>query len=667
VSDTSPTPPTSPEAPSASGLDHARLRNLRDAAAALLETDPREALRLARACESLEGAADDGVVTGPTLLLTGKALMAASDFHSARTSMEQALALFGAAGDLAGLAESHSALGKIFLNIGLLELSVEHLEHSLDLTGRHTFLGSRAIMAGTFNQLAGVRYIQGEVGDAVALLHRSLQIWQEDGNFLGQVQCLINIGNTQSALAQYSEAIKTFSRAYKLQHQNSQNFKLEATLLHNLARTHHLDGDNPRAIKMLGSAYTAAQASQDKQVEASVALSLGTFHLQAANIGEAQLYLETALDLCRGMSYPFGELSALNSLGNLYEKTGQSLLAYVTYHDALAIALSIGSTQGELEARLNLGRFYLHSHSWEDALTQLQLALELAERTQSAKEAATAHETLCDLHKAQGDAAQALHHSEELRRLERELFNAERDRQTRNLSIQFEVERAQREADSYRLRTELEQEARQMAERQVEERTAELAQAQYEVVTRLAMAAEYRDGTTGDHTRRVGVMSARLARALGWTEARAELLGIAARLHDVGKMGIPDSILLKSGRLEAGEFTQMQTHTLIGATILSGGHSELLQLAEEIALTHHERWDGCGYPRRLAGTQIPLSGRIVAVADVYDALTQVRPYKKAWGHDDAVQELRAQAGRHFDPEVVEAALSVLCSPEDLHA
>ncbi|AFD27054.1 GGDEF family protein (plasmid) [Deinococcus gobiensis I-0] len=407
-------------------------------------------------------------------------------------------------------------------------------------------------------------------------------------------------------------------------------------------------------------AYNSILELDEPQMKATVNLNLGTFYLKVGNLKKSQIYLETALDLSRNNGDQFGEMNTLDSLGNLYEKTEQSLLAYITYHDALAIALSIGSTQGELDARLNLGRFYLHAESWDDAQTQLQLALELAERTQSAKETAAAHETLCELYKARGDAGQALHHSEELRRIERELFNAARDRQTRNLSIQFEVERAQREADSYRLRTELEQEARQMAERQVEERTAELAQAQYEVVTRLAMAAEYRDGTTGDHTRRVGVMSASLARALGWSEARAELLGIAARLHDVGKMGIPDSILLKSGKLESSEFTQMQTHTLIGATILSGGHSELLQLAEEIALTHHERWDGTGYPRRLAGAQIPLSGRIVAVADVYDALTQIRPYKKAWTHEEAVQELRAEAGRHFDPEVVEAALHVLC-------
>lgn len=502
--------------------------------------------------------------------------------------------------------------------------------------------------------------MRGNISEATKLIHKSLLIWSDLGNITGQIQCLINLGNTKSSLGDYKEAMLHLTEAYKIHQTSEVNHKLEITILHNLARVHHLSGDNTLASKIMLSAYESALLCEDQQIRATVLLNLGTFLLEDKNYIDGQVYLERAIDLCRKISHQPGEVNALNSLGNLYEKTAQPLLAYVTYHDALALALSIGSTQGELDARLNLGRFYLHAESWDDARTQLQLALELAERTQSAKETAAAHETLCELYKARGDAGQALHHSEELRRIERELFNAERDRQTRNLSIQFEVERAQREADSYRLRTELEQEARQMAERQVEERTAELAQAQYEVVTRLAMAAEYRDGTTGDHTRRVGVMSASLARALGWSEARAELLGIAARLHDVGKMGIPDSILLKSGKLESSEFTQMQTHTLIGATILSGGHSELLQLAEEIALTHHERWDGTGYPRRLAGAQIPLSGRIVAVADVYDALTQIRPYKKAWTHEEAVQELRAEAGRHFDPEVVEAALHVLC-------
>ncbi|WP_394649583.1 HD domain-containing phosphohydrolase [uncultured Deinococcus sp.] len=652
-------PLTSPEPPSASGLDYARLRSLQDAATSLLEKDPKEALRLAKICSLF--CLEYNLVTETSQeisILLGRAHMANANFQQAYEKFVEVDSNHPANSKI--LAEAHFYAGKTMSNLGNFDAAQKHFDKSLDLVDDPSDNFIVSLRAMIYNQKAGVELRRGNASQSIFLLNKAIHLWKAIGNIKGHIQCLINIGNVQTDLGQYTEAVRTLSDAYKLSKKIDDDPNLEIIILHNLAYTHHNNGDNLSAIKIIKPAYNVLNKINNTQLESSISLNLGTFYLEEGDFREAQICLEESLDKSRRINYQFGELSALNSLGNLYEKTEQPLLAYVTYHDALAIALSIGSTQGELDARLNLGRFYLHAESWDDAQTQLQLALELAERTQSAKETAAAHETLCELYKARGDAGQALHHSEELRRIERELFNAERDRQTRNLSIQFEVERAQREADSYRLRTELEQEARQMAERQVEERTAELAQAQYEVVTRLAMAAEYRDGTTGDHTRRVGVMSASLARALGWSEARAELLGIAARLHDVGKMGIPDSILLKSGKLESSEFTQMQTHTLIGATILSGGHSELLQLAEEIALTHHDRWDGTGYPRRLAGAQIPLSGRIVAVADVYDALTQIRPYKKAWTHEEAVQELRAEAGRHFDPEVVEAALHVLC-------
>ncbi len=202
-------------------------------------------------------------------------------------------------------------------------------------------------------------------------------------------------------------------------------------------------------------------------------------------------------------------------------------------------------------------------------------------------------------------------------------------------------------------------------ERRVAERTAALTAtntallaAQYETLDRLARAAESRDDDTGQHTARVGTTSARLARALGWTAEDAERLDRAAVLHDVGKIGIPDAILLKPDRLTPQELAIMRTHTTGGATILAGSPHPLLRLAEEIALTHHERWDGTGYPQGLAGETIPLAGRIVAVADVFDALTHARPYKAAWPVAEAVQELVQQADRQFDPRVIAAFLKV---------
>ena len=191
-------------------------------------------------------------------------------------------------------------------------------------------------------------------------------------------------------------------------------------------------------------------------------------------------------------------------------------------------------------------------------------------------------------------------------------------------------------------------------EEAVADRTRQLDQARLEILERLALAAEYRDDDTQQHARRIGRMSGLLARALGLPARRVELIRRAAPLHDIGKIGIPDAILLKPGKLRQGEREEMKAHTLIGAEILSGSRSPLLRLAEEIALTHHERWDGRGYPRGVAGDDIPIAGRIVALADVFDALTHRRPYKEAWPVEEAVAEVRDQAGRQFDPAVVAA-------------
>jgi response regulator RpfG family c-di-GMP phosphodiesterase len=185
-----------------------------------------------------------------------------------------------------------------------------------------------------------------------------------------------------------------------------------------------------------------------------------------------------------------------------------------------------------------------------------------------------------------------------------------------------------------------------------------LHDSQLQVIQRLALAAEYRDDVTGQHTRRVGDLSTRIGAALSMPDDQLLLLGQAAPLHDVGKIGIPDSILLKPARLTAAEFEQMKAHTTLGAAMLAGRDFPLLEMAEEIALNHHERWDGSGYPAGRSGQAIPLVGRIVAVADVFDALTHARPYKDAWSVANALAEIRRQTSSQFDPEVVAAFLRV---------
>lgn len=218
--------------------------------------------------------------------------------------------------------------------------------------------------------------------------------------------------------------------------------------------------------------------------------------------------------------------------------------------------------------------------------------------------------------------------------------------------------------ETRRLHTRLENYSTDLA-REVETRTQQITQKSHEldatrleVLKRLARAAEFRDDDTGQHTIRVGVLSAEIARVLGKKIDYVTDMREAAPLHDLGKIGIPDAILLKPGKLTPEEWDIMKTHTTIGANILSGSKDPLLRLSEEIALTHHEKWNGTGY-MRMKGTEIPLSGRIVAIADVFDALSNDRPYKKAWTQQDAVAEILRQRGEHFDPDVVDAFKVVL--------
>jgi putative two-component system response regulator len=188
----------------------------------------------------------------------------------------------------------------------------------------------------------------------------------------------------------------------------------------------------------------------------------------------------------------------------------------------------------------------------------------------------------------------------------------------------------------------------------VSQRTLELEDAKLEMLDRLALAAEYRDDETGQHAVRIGRTSEQLALALGLEAAEATLIGHAARLHDIGKIGIADAILLKPGKYAVEEIAAMELHTTIGARILSGSNNELLMMAEQIAATHHERWDGRGYPSGLAGEAIPLPGRIVSVSDVFDALTHRRPYKEPWPIAVAVRQILGETGTKFDPRVIEA-------------
>jgi cyclic di-GMP phosphodiesterase len=193
-------------------------------------------------------------------------------------------------------------------------------------------------------------------------------------------------------------------------------------------------------------------------------------------------------------------------------------------------------------------------------------------------------------------------------------------------------------------------------EQKVQKRTEEIHSTRLQVVRRLGRASEYRDNETGLHIIRMSKISVVLARAYGLDEEQCDLLLNAAPMHDVGKIGIADHILLKPGKFEPEEWEIMQTHVQIGADILSGDDSMLMRMAYDIALTHHEKYNGNGYPNKLVGENIPLVGRITAIADVFDALTSERPYKKIWPVEKAVALIKEESGEHFDPKLVELFL-----------
>ena len=203
----------------------------------------------------------------------------------------------------------------------------------------------------------------------------------------------------------------------------------------------------------------------------------------------------------------------------------------------------------------------------------------------------------------------------------------------------------------------LEDENRTLATR-VQESREDLEQARTEILERLALACEFRDDDTHEHTQRVGRTAAQLAESVGLTGAEVQLLRRAAPLHDIGKVGVSDTILLKPGKLSGNEYEAMKQHVPIGAEILSGSQSPLLKMAAVVAMTHHEWWNGVGYPLRLSGSEIPIWGRVTALADVFDALTHARPYKAAWPLDRALTEIRRSSGSQFDPRLVEAFLEL---------
>ncbi|GEM88484.1 HD domain-containing phosphohydrolase [Meiothermus granaticius] len=628
------------------GLARSRLRE----AEALLAEEPAEALNLAT--EVLENAAALGE---PELQIQARLVLAQAQGRLGR--MKEAL-------DHAGIAlaeapekrlqlESSRLLAFLQRERGDLVQAASHLEQAAGLARE---LELPQVEADLLNQQAGLHHMQAQYPEALDKLRAALGLMRQLGNRAAEANYLNNLGTLHTELGDYPEALQNFFAAYQLYQEEGHSPRNRATNLASIGNLYGEMGEYAQAQEYYDRALGIARAGEERSLEVHLLHLKGELARAQDKLEEAQALYTEVLSLAQERGLERLIASGMLGLAQIQTTRGHLQEALLNHTKVLELARAKGWRHAELEALLGLAHNHLALEHLRLAQAQAEEALELAHRFDRKKNLCEAHHLLAQIHRAEGRLEPALAHLEAHYRLERELFNREGERKRRLLASQLELERARNEAEQYRLRTEVETRAREEAQAKVRQRTEELEYAQLEIVARLALAAEYRDDVTGEHTYRVGRNAALIAQEMGWPQEQIEVLRSAARLHDVGKIGIPDSILLKRDRLTLEEFEQMKAHTVIGARILSGGRSRLLRMAEEIARSHHEHYDGNGYPFGLVGSDIPLSGRIVAAADVLDALTHERPYKRAWSVAEALAEIRRLSGRHFDPQVVEACM-----------
>jgi putative two-component system response regulator len=513
--------------------------------------------------------------------------------------------------------------------------------------------GDRQGEAESLYRLASLAHYDGQPGDAFALAVEARDFAMTHDVPLVLAWSLNLIGLVHTNSGNHSEALSCCLQALDC-YRGTDHRVDEGNILNTIATIHHELGDTDRAIVNYEAAMTANAELNRPDFDAITLANVASLRAERGEYDVAIEIGERALELCR-LHAPGFLPEVLASLAESYGGRSDFSNARVLLEAALAM-LDASSVNFDDAVRagveLAFGRVEMSAGEHATAIVHLDRALGLAEVIGAKPVALAAHGVLAESHKAVGDFERAVIHLERKFEVNQQMFNEGTDIRIKTLQIAHEAEEARQQAEILRLRT-------SELEGLVAGRTTELEQFQLEALERLAILGEFRDTDTGEHTVRVGDMCAEIAHLLGQDPVWSERLRLAARLHDIGKVAIPDSILLKPGPLTPAEFEVMKTHTTLGARILSGSNSPLVRLAEEVALNHHERWDGTGYPNAIGGTEVPMSGRICAVADVFDALTSERVYKKAWSVPDAVRYIARAAGTQFDPQVVEAFVRIV--------
>ncbi len=504
--------------------------------------------------------------------------------------------------------------------------------------------------------LAELSYASSLNNEAFAVALEARELAGQCGALKTQVAALNLIAAVQYHSGNFSEALASAYAALEL-YRGTGERSSEGLLLNSIAVIQHGLKDTDRAIVTYEAALMANKGQSRPDLDAITLANMAKVRadrhedLLAVSLGESALVLarehspEFVPEILARLAMAYTTLSALDRAAACLDEADGLLRDRTDRRQAL----SPGSV---VTVRIARGDLHVGQHLRDHALREWGEALEIATKANMSEVALQLREKLADLCKEMGRFDQALAHQEERFKLNEEMFNRGTDLRIRTLQIQHDTEASRQQAEILRLRTtELEQ--------MVAMRTGELESFQLESLQRVAIMAEFRDVRTHSHPFEVAELSAELAAEHGLDPEYVARIAVAARLHDIGKVGVPDPILLKPGHLTADEYEFVKAHTTLGAEILSGSASPAIQMGAELALSHHERWDGQGYPLGLTGEAIPLSGRIVAIADVYSTLVSERVYKRAWTPLEAVHFVVAGRGTQFDPVLVEAFVTVM--------
>jgi putative two-component system response regulator len=507
-------------------------------------------------------------------------------------------------------------------------------------------------------RLASVTYQLGELDEAFGLALEARDLARRCAAPLVEVWALNLVGIVHHQAGNYSQALESLLQAVEICRSMGDVDHL-GNLLNTVATVHHSLRDTDRAIVTYEAALEANRKSPRRGFDAITLANMAKVrserneNLLAVSLGEAALEIarehlpEYVAEILANLAEAYASLQMLPRANACLDEADESL-------NRMGPQFARSSPMALVSVLLARGRVCIANGDAAQAITTLEHAINVAEANDFDDMELVAHGLLAETFKGVGGFEQALFHREASTRIHEQIFDRDTDLRIKTLQISHDTLAARDQAELLRVRTtELED--------LVTARTQDLEEHHYEAFQRLAVIAEYRDPDSGEHSSRVGELAAALAIELGEDRQWAEELRLAARLHDVGKVGVPDDILQKPGPLSDAEFEVMKTHTTIGATVFSGSKSTLIQLAAEVAISHHERWDGSGYPAGLKGDDIPLCGRLVAVADVYDALITVHRYKLAWSSADAVDHVVAGRGTQFEPRVVDALVAVIAA------